>query len=339
MPFGKPDLILRSSDGILIPVVKHALAVASPVINDMLVVGSPEAPGEQNNEASSTPVITLSEDSKTLYHFLQISHMLFDDLTAIATPEAAFQLYQAGDKYNSQRVQDFAIRKLHKLSSTGPAAVFGFACKLRSQALAITAARAFMSISTRDILRSSSPYFVWCTVEQLQSLFAFRDKCSTALQELTSPLTWAKSARAGPSSLSGFSVKLREMDGPPWDPKHLYDGAVRSHCCPWDKISTVPSAETGPLSRRWWWWYKEWWAAYLGDMHSQMLRIADEGRSIAAEKEALYRAVANASKCEACRASAPKTLFEFADILAKRIEETILAVRVSRRLLRRHQNN
>ncbi|KAI0683883.1 hypothetical protein BC835DRAFT_1422863 [Cytidiella melzeri] len=81
-PFDKKnaDVILRSSDNVHFRLHKVVLADASPVFDDMFVVGSPSPPAAlttAGEQLHGLPVVSLDESSSVLYCLLQLYHVPF----------------------------------------------------------------------------------------------------------------------------------------------------------------------------------------------------------------------------------------------------------------------
>ncbi|KAI9064029.1 hypothetical protein FKP32DRAFT_589744 [Trametes sanguinea] len=136
------DLIIRASDNVDFLVHQATLAIASPVFATMLQLPQPEAALEAS---SSRPLVTVSEDSKTLDSLLRLCYPVVK--RGMTDVEETASILRTAMKYEMEWPISFLSSKLTNAAVNQPLRVWAIACRLSLDNVARSAANYLTPIS------------------------------------------------------------------------------------------------------------------------------------------------------------------------------------------------
>ncbi|KAI0255773.1 hypothetical protein BJV78DRAFT_1173209 [Lactifluus subvellereus] len=177
----RADVILRSSDGVNFRVFKIILSLASPIFADMFSIPQP-TPNEFHTEP---PVVTLSEDSKTLdfalRHLYPVEHPTEIELRDACT------LIEFARKYQVKALGPVIARSLTDAIESDPTGVYATAVTYGEADIAIKAARS----SLKRPISHLKPSQLQCATAVLYGeLIRYHIACGEAASAVTSQREW-----------------------------------------------------------------------------------------------------------------------------------------------------
>ncbi|KAI0255769.1 hypothetical protein BJV78DRAFT_1173189 [Lactifluus subvellereus] len=177
----RADVILRSSDGVDFRVFKIILSLASPIFADMFSIPQPVP----NGSHAEPPVVTLSEDSKTLdfvlRHLYPVEHPKEIELRDACT------LIEFARKYQVKVLGHVVARSLTDAIESDPTGVYAIAVTYGEADIAIKAARS----SLKRPISHLKPSQLQCATAVLYGeLIQYHIACGEAASAVTSQREW-----------------------------------------------------------------------------------------------------------------------------------------------------
>ncbi|KAG0709451.1 hypothetical protein DFH29DRAFT_231276 [Suillus ampliporus] len=190
-PFDRGDVILRSADNVDFHFHKLLLSLASSFFSNMF---SLPQPGPLDDAADRTrhglPIIPVAEKSVVLRKLLGFCSPVYDtDVPALEDLDIVMSVLDAADKYDMKRVGNFIVKMIAapRFLEKEPMRVFAIACRYRSEAETLMAARYMLRFAVWEPAYVSELDFI--SGSDFQRLVKYHANCGQAMTQLT--LMWS----------------------------------------------------------------------------------------------------------------------------------------------------
>lgn len=181
------DVIIRTSDDVLFYMSKSLLSFASPHFANMFTLPPTTAASTlPSDHIDGTPVVSVTEHSGTMSHFLSFCHPAVP-IPSLETPFEVLELYTAGDKYLVDSVKVFARKELGRLIEDQPVGAYLVAFHMGWKQEATGAAQESLKIPPGDITRMGGKEFLVVPVVALHWLSKYRNDCAKELDTIFNP--------------------------------------------------------------------------------------------------------------------------------------------------------
>ena len=178
-------VVLRASDGVLIPVLKSILYFASPFFSDLFSIPQPK-----DSDTTNDP-IDISEPSTTIELIINICQNAYFPLNQVSLSDIA-SLLQAADKYNIKVVQDNALSSLTrpKFLEKEPLRVYVIASRYGAHD---TAALAVQHILRYPLLHADYfPELEMVDGGTIYRVLHYQKRCMAAAIDIATDHTWIR---------------------------------------------------------------------------------------------------------------------------------------------------
>ena len=297
----KADVILRSADGVEFRVFKLFLSLASPFFETLFDL--PQAPdGDTDQEMKDgLAVITVSEDSKTLDHFLRFCYpsTLAED-PSLENLTDVLSMLAAARKYSLDLIETKVSQALAnpKVLETDSLRCFAIARKARLKHETITAARHTLR---QPLIPGWFAEIELITASDLLSLLTYHKNCGIATQALMKDLTWMRDHYVNENGCGWMFGTTND-----WG----------THCCARSTDQTLfPWNNRAPAA---------WWETYMRETF-EALMDRPSGETVRSEADKTIQKVRGA-RCAVCSGNVKMNMTEFSDLLASKVEEAVASV-------------
>jgi len=186
-PFDRGDVIIRSADSVDFYFHKLLLSLASPVFSNMF---SLPQPGPLDDTADRTklglPIIPVAEKSLVLRKLLSFCSPVYEtDVPVLEDLDIVMSVLDAADKYDMKRVGRFIVKMITapRFLEKEPMRVFAIACRYRSEAETLAAARYMLRFAVWEPAYVSELDFI--SGSDFQRLVKYHTSCGQAMTQLT----------------------------------------------------------------------------------------------------------------------------------------------------------
>ncbi|KAG1719584.1 hypothetical protein EDD22DRAFT_330536 [Suillus occidentalis] len=186
-PFDRGDVILRSADNVDFHFYKLLLSLASSFFSNMFSLPQPDSlDGAADRTKHGLPIIPVTEKSIVLRKLLSFCCPVYDtDVPALEDLDIVMSVLDAADKYDMKRVGIFIVRMITapRFLEKEPMRVFAIACRYRSEAETLVAARYMLRFAVWEPAYVSELDFI--SGSDFQRLVKYHASCGQAMSQLT----------------------------------------------------------------------------------------------------------------------------------------------------------
>ncbi|KAG2742332.1 hypothetical protein P692DRAFT_20879453 [Suillus brevipes Sb2] len=186
-PFDRGDVILRSADNVDFHFYKLLLSLASSFFSNMFSLPQPDSlDGAADRTKHGLPIIPVTEKSVVLRKLLSFCSPVYDtDVPALEDLDIVMSVLDAADKYDMKRVGIFIVKMITapRFLEKEPMRVFAIACRYRSEAETLVAARYMLRYAVWEPAYVSELDFI--SGSDFQRLVKYHASCGQAMSQLT----------------------------------------------------------------------------------------------------------------------------------------------------------
>lgn len=186
-PFDRGDIILRSADNVDFHFHKLLLSLASSFFSNMFLLPQPSPLDEDADQTKNgLPIIPVTEKSVVLQKLLSFCSPVYDtDVPALEDLDIVMSVLDAADKYDMKRVGIFIVKMITapRFLEKEPMRVFAIACRYRSEAETLAAARYMLRFAVWEPAYVSELDFI--SGSDFQRLVKYHASCGQAMTQLT----------------------------------------------------------------------------------------------------------------------------------------------------------
>ncbi|KAG1907956.1 uncharacterized protein F5891DRAFT_1135784 [Suillus fuscotomentosus] len=186
-PFDRGDIILRSADNVDFHFHKLLLSLASSFFSNMFSLPQPDSLDDAADRTKDgLPIIPVTENSVILQKLLSFCSPVYDtDVPALENLDIVMSVLDAADKYDMKRVGIFIVRMITapRFLEKEPMRVFAIACRYRSEAETLVAARYMLRFAVWEPAYVSELDFI--SGSDFQRLVKYHTNCGQAMTQLT----------------------------------------------------------------------------------------------------------------------------------------------------------
>lgn len=187
-PFDRGDIILRSADNVDFHFHKLLLSLASSFFSNMFSLPQPSSLGDAAADQTKhgLPIISVTEKSVVLRKLLSFCSPVYDtDVPVLENLDVVMSVLDAADKYDMKRVGIFIVRMITapRFLEKEPMRVFAIACRYRSEAETLVAARYMLRFAVWEPAYVSELDFI--SGSDFQRLVKYHASCGQAMTQLT----------------------------------------------------------------------------------------------------------------------------------------------------------
>ncbi|KAI0663450.1 hypothetical protein C8Q70DRAFT_907254 [Cubamyces menziesii] len=301
------DIVFRSSDNVDFRLHKLILGMASPVFSDMFSLPQPQGEGEQPQ------VVDVPETASVLENLLPFCYPMarpeilhIDDLQSVL---------HSAEKYEMTFISNQLLQNLRHFLPTEPLRVYSIACLNEDADLARAAAKVLLGSSPLYDPHNSPPEFDRLRATALAKIDAYRIDCATAARSVV--LDYDQLRSGFPPRFVSVSRKGNV------DTSNAWIWLACNSCTGGSVEIYVANAATGyrhgqTLTPR------AWWSEY-SDTVAKELTLRPLA-SVVTETRFTRPAFDKAAKCATCGPRAAVELMQYAEAVAKKIEDALSKV-------------
>jgi hypothetical protein len=295
------DIIIRSSDGMHFRMIKLLLSLVSPIFKDLFNL--PRSTEEEGIDETKDglPIVDLTEKSGTIKNILSFCYpAIYNGDVGLETLSEVSALLEAMQKYEMGEIRKVVAQRLTKprFLEQNPLRVYAIACQHKLEAVALLAAKHTLR---RPALEDAYfPELLSIDAGKLYSVLQYRKECGETAMQVASSYLWITPTNytffgCSDHTMSHFSVQF--LSAPSRKHKYGYEYDVSVH---------------------------PWWSEYM-----KSTRVALQSSSCGETAKDATRvdcALAEATKCSACRPAVAAHFRQFVNTFAKEIDQRISEV-------------
>ena len=300
----KADIILRSSDNIDFRIFRLFLSLASPFFETLFDIPQPAEENGDQELKDGLPVISVTEDSKTLDALLRFCYpcTLADD-PKLEVLQDAMDILEAARKYSLDVIEKKALKALvnPQILEAEPLRCFVIAHRGRLREETLLAARYTL---TQPLIPSWFQEIELLTAADLLSLLTYHKRCGDAVYELRLDLSWITShygSSEACSWLSGYHYRPANCGCPRLDS----DAAAR-------------------YKLEWFNYTCRWWEDFMEETFTA-LRDKPCKETVKAIAEKTVQTV-KARNCAVCSPMITEGMRDFLEMFGRKIDEMVSQV-------------
>ena len=299
----KADIILRSSDNVDFRVFRLFLSLASPFFETLFDIPQPAEAGADQELRDGLPVVSVTEDSKTLNALLRFCYpcTLADD-PKLELLQDAVDILEAARKYSLDAIESKARQAIvnPKILEAEPLRCFAIAHRGRLREETLLAAKYTL---TQPLIPSWFQEIELLTATDLLSLLTYHRKCGDAVYALRLDLSWITSHYEGWQASSWLLGQYPDRYGDP-----VNCGCTRPNTHRYGVFGTSV----------------QWWEDFM-EVTFAALRDRPCMETVKASAEKTVQAV-KARNCSTCSPKVTEGMRDFVDLLMRKIDETVSQV-------------
>ncbi|KAI0335156.1 hypothetical protein GY45DRAFT_988090 [Cubamyces sp. BRFM 1775] len=297
------DIVLRSSDNVDFRLHKLILGMASPIFSDMLTL--PDLPGQ----GEQPQVVEVQETATTLEGLLPFCYPMVRPV--LLHIDHLQSVLRAAEKYEMTFISSQLLCNLRLFLPAEPLRVYATACMREDADLARVAVKVLLGRYPLYDPHDPPPEFDYLPAIALAKFEAYRMDCATAARSVLLDLGTM------PSGFPSRSVSVSRKGNV--DTSNAWIWLACRSCDGGSVQVSVSNAATGHGQS-----LTAWWQEY-SDMVAKELELRPLA-SVVTETRFIRPAIARAAECKTCGPRAAVHLTEYAEAMAKKIEDALSKV-------------